>query len=61
MKIVLNIIGVLVTLPGLIFFLQGTNVLPGSRMTGDPKWAVIGGILVIIGIGLFWVANRRMN
>ena len=48
MNIVLNIIGVLLILPGIVFFLQGINVLPGSRMTGDPKWAVIGGILVII-------------
>lgn len=59
MKIALNVLGVLLGLPGLIFFLQGINVLPGSGMTGDPKWAVIGGVMVVVAAGLFWFANRR--
>lgn len=59
MKIVLNIIGVLLLLPGIIFFLQGINVLPGSMMTGEIKWAIIGGILIVIGAGLLWWTNRR--
>lgn len=28
---------------GAVWFLQGINVLPGSFMTGQTKWAVIGG------------------
>jgi hypothetical protein len=59
MKIVLNIIGVLLILPGIIFFLQGINVLPGSFMTGQTQWAINGGILIIVGAGLLWFANRR--
>jgi LPXTG-motif cell wall-anchored protein len=59
MKIVLNIVGVLLLLPGIIFFLQGINVLLGSPMTGQSQWAIIGGILIIIGAGLLWFANRR--
>ncbi|MGA7193311.1 MAG: hypothetical protein WBW94_06735 [Anaerolineales bacterium] len=59
MKTVLNIVGVLLLLPGIIFFLQGINVLPGSMMTGEIQWAIIGGILIIIGAGLLWFANRR--
>ena len=35
MKIVLDVVGVLLVLPGIIFFLQGINVLPGSFMTGQ--------------------------
>jgi hypothetical protein len=61
MKIVLNVVGVLLILPGVIFFLQGINVLPGSLMTGDPHWAINGGILIIIGAGLLWFANRRKD
>ncbi|HEX6444404.1 MAG TPA: hypothetical protein VF053_04880 [Streptosporangiales bacterium] len=51
MKTVLFVVGVLVALAGAVFFLQGVNVLPGSSMTGDPKWAVIGGIMVVLGVG----------
>ncbi len=59
MKIVLNIIGVLCILPGIIFFLQGVNILPGSFMTGQIQWAINGGILIVAGAGLLWFANRR--
>lgn len=59
MKIALNIIGVFLLLAGGTFFLQGINVLPGSYMTGDPKWAVIGGAMLAIGIGLLAWSSRR--
>ena len=60
MKITLNIIGILFTLAGATFFLQGINVLPGSYMTGDPQWAVRGSVMVLIGIGvLFWMNRRK--
>lgn len=59
MKTTLRVISILLFLPGLIFFLQGINILPGSYMTGDPKWAIIGGIMLALGAGLFWFANRK--
>ena len=59
MKIVLNVIGILLLLPGITFFLQGINVLPGSSMTGQTQWAVIGGVLIVIGAGLLWWVNRK--
>lgn len=59
MKLTLNIIAVIILLAGVIFFLQGINVLPGSYMTGDPQWAVNGGIIVAIALGLLLWVNRR--
>ena len=59
MKIFLNIVGILLLLPGIIFFLQGINILLGSPMTGQTQWAIIGGILILVGAGLLWYANRR--
>ncbi len=59
MKTFLTIIALLLILPGIVFFLQGINILPGSFMTGDPQWAINGGIMVIIGIGLILWANLR--
>jgi hypothetical protein len=59
MKITLNILGALLVLVGAIWFLQGINVLPGSFMTGQIRWAVYGGIAIAAGIVLLVVANRR--
>jgi hypothetical protein len=46
MRITLNIVGSLLVLSGTIWFLQGINLLPGSFMTGQIRWAVYGGIAV---------------
>src|ERR1044071_321983 len=59
MKIILNVVGIILILAGGTFFLQGINILPGSYMTGDPRWAIIGGVMVLIAIGLLFSANRR--
>ena len=52
-------LGTLLMLMGCVWFLQGINVLPGSFMTGQTKWAVYGVISVILGIGLVIMARRR--
>ena len=59
MKIFLNIVAVLLVLLGTGWFLQGINVLPGSFMSGQTQWAINGGIVFVIGIGLLVFANRR--
>jgi hypothetical protein len=58
MRITLNIVASLVALAGAIWFLQGINVLPGSFMTGQIRWAVYGGIAFAAGIALLLLANR---
>jgi len=58
-KIVFKVLGVLIFLAGGIWFLQGINILPGSYMTGNPQWAINGLIAMLIGVGLFWFANRK--
>jgi hypothetical protein len=59
MRILLNVVGVLCLLMGGVWFLQGINILPGSFMTGQTKWAIYGGLLVVVAIGVLTVANRR--
>lgn len=46
-------------LVGVVWFLQGVNILPGSYMTGNPQWAINGAIAIVVGIGLFWFLSRR--
>lgn len=59
LKTILSVVGVLLFLSGLVWFLQGVNILPGSYMTGNPQWAINGSIAMVIGGGLFWFARRR--
>ena len=58
MRIMLNIVAGFLVLLGAIWFLQGINVLPGSFMTGQTRWAVYGGIAFAAGIALLLTANR---
>ncbi len=44
-----------------IWFLQSINLLPGSFVTGQIRWAVYGGIAVVAGIALLFVTNRRLD
>jgi hypothetical protein len=59
MRIALNVVGALLVLFGCVWFLQGINVLPGSFMTGQIRWAVYGGIAAVAGIVVLGAANRR--
>jgi hypothetical protein len=62
MRIVLNIVGVVLVILGIIWILQGMNVMLGSPMTGQTRWAVRGGILVFAGIaGLVWANWKRKS
>jgi hypothetical protein len=60
MRLVSKVVGVLALLVGCIWFLQGINVLPGSFMTGQLKWAVYGGVLAIVGLALLLMPKRRV-
>jgi len=59
MKIVLNLVGAVLVFFGAVWFLQGINVLPGSFMTGQIRWAVYGGIAAAAGVVLLFIAKRR--
>ena len=59
MKIVLGLIAALLFFSGLVWFLQGINILPGSFMTGQTQWALYGGQAMLAGAGLFTYAVRR--
>ena len=59
MRIALNVIGALCIGMGGVWILQGINVLPGTFMTGQTKWAVYGAVLAVVGIGLLMASRRR--
>ena len=53
-----GIVGVVCLLLGLVWIGQGTNILPGSFMSGQSMWAIIGLVLVIVGAWLLWSLAR---
>ena len=59
MKYVLDIVGGLLTLIGLVWILQGVNVLQGSMMSGHAQYAVLGLVVAVIGGSMLYLANRR--
>jgi hypothetical protein len=59
MKLILTIVGALAVVLGGVWILQGVNVLPGSFMTGDMRWAVYGCLLAIAGVVVILWARRR--
>ena len=59
MAVIARIAGAILVLFGAIWFLQGINVLPGSFMTGQIRWAVYGGIAMAVGVALFLTVKPR--
>jgi hypothetical protein len=60
MRYVLLIAGGLMILMGGIWLLQGIGILPGSFMTGQMFWAVMGAAFLAVG-GLVILAGFRLN
>jgi hypothetical protein len=58
LRYVLLILGGLMDLLGVVWLLQGLGVLPGSFMTGQPFWAVMGAILLVVGSLLVFAGLR---
>ncbi len=45
-------VGLLITLAGVIFTLQGVGVLGGSVMSGSTFWAVAGPVIALAGLAM---------
>ncbi|HXL63176.1 MAG TPA: hypothetical protein VN959_21330 [Mycobacterium sp.] len=61
MRIAIGVLGVFVALFGLLWALQGFGVVGGSFMSNNTTWAIIGPIVLVIGIALVFVAFRRKS
>ncbi len=53
------VVGLVVAVIGLLFTLQGTNVIGGSAMSGSNFWAVAGPIIIVIGLVAAAAGARR--
>ena len=57
-KIALGAIAVIACLLGCVWILQGVNILPGSFMTGDIRWAYRGAVVAVVSATVLYWALR---
>jgi hypothetical protein len=53
------VVGGVAILAGAVWILQGSGVLPGSFMTGQRMWLIVGIIVGIVGLALAYNGIRR--
>ena len=58
-RVVLAVLGVAAIVVGAVFTGQGANLIPGSFMTGQRTWLVVGVVLVVVGVVALVSAARR--
>jgi hypothetical protein len=49
-----GILGILLLVFGVLWVLQGLNIVGGSFMTGQTIWLIIGIIVALLGVWLLW-------
>ena len=59
MKLFGTIAGVLLVLLGVLWLLQGANLLAGSVMSGQSQWLYIGIVVALLGAGIVYYVRRR--
>ena len=59
MKRVALIIGLVLVAVGIVWILQGLDLLKGSFMTGHSFWAWMGALAVLVGLPLVARGRRR--
>jgi len=62
MRMAFRIAGLIVTAFGVLFFLQGLDVVhwpASSFMLAKTIWCLWGGLIAVFGLGLVWASRRR--
>ena len=56
---IFRVLGAIMFVGGIVWILQGVNILPGSFMTGQIIWAERGAGAAVVGLILLVIANMR--
>ena len=57
-RVILLILGVVVTAFGVLFALQGFGVVGGSPMSNTTTWSILGPIIALVGIAMAGAGAR---
>ena len=60
-QLALIVLGALAALAGVVWTLQGLGYIGGSFMSGATLWAVIGPIVVLVGLAIIVFALRGLR
>ncbi len=52
------VLGIVLALIGAVWLLQGLDVLPGSGMSGQSFWAIVGLVVLVAGVALAYLGAR---
>jgi hypothetical protein len=58
-KGLLVVLGMLMTIAGVVFALQGFSILGGSAMSGSRFWAAAGPVIAVAGLVMLTAGLRR--
>ncbi|MFI6924155.1 hypothetical protein ACIBIZ_29740 [Nonomuraea spiralis] len=58
---ILIVVGVLLALVGGLWTLQGLGVVGGSVMSGNATWAVIGPVVLVVGVAVVVIGLRLLR
>jgi hypothetical protein len=61
MKVWANAAAVVALVVGLVWTLQGANVIGGSFMSGQSRWLYIGIAVLIVSLGAIWWINFQRS
>jgi hypothetical protein len=53
------VVAIVLIVLGALWSGQGAGYIPGSFMSGDRTWLVVGLVLLVAGLALVWRALRR--
>lgn len=59
LRAILIVLGSIALVAGAVFAGQGIGVIPGSFMTGDRTWLIVGLIMAFIGVALMLFGTNR--
>jgi len=60
-KWLLNIVGIVLALLGILWILQGTDIITSGFMAGHIQYTFLGIVSAILGIALLLFNNRRQK
>jgi hypothetical protein len=60
-KWLIALVGALMVVVGSIWTLQGLDVMGGSAMSGSTLWAIVGPIVILLGLWVLWRGLRRVR
>ena len=59
MRTISLVLGIIALLTGGVWILQGVGILPGSFMSGQRTWLLIGLVVAAVGVALLYNGVRR--